>query len=373
MIIKNVQVFREDGKFCHGELGIKNGVFMEAAGADGEILDGQGMLAIPGLVDIHFHGCAGADLCDADPEALLRIAEYEASVGITSICPASMTVPETELYKIMKMAAAYKADRGARLVGINMEGPFISEKKKGAQAAENIRPCDETLFRKLQQEAGGLIRLVDIAPEIPGAMEFIEAVKGEVVVSIAHTTADYETASRALQKGASHITHLYNAMPAFSHRAPGVVGAAFDSKDCRVELICDGIHIHPSVVRATFAMFGAGRIVMISDSMRATGLSDGSYTLGGQEVFVKGSLATLSDGTIAGSVTNLMECMRTAVLKMGIPLEQAVVCASANPAKAIGIYDRYGSITPGKMADFVLLDETLRVKAVYVGGILQGQ
>ncbi|MDO4265881.1 MAG: N-acetylglucosamine-6-phosphate deacetylase [Eubacteriales bacterium] len=371
MIIKNVQVFREDGKFYHGEIGIESGIFTEASSADGEILDGQGMLAIPGLIDIHFHGCAGADFCDADPDGLLRIAEYESSVGITSICPASMTVSEAELHKIMQMAAAYKADKGAHFVGINMEGPFISAKKKGAQAAENIRNCDEALFRVLQKEAGGLIKLVDIAPETPGAMKFIEALKNEVVISIAHTTADYENALHALQRGASHITHLYNAMPEFSHRAPGVVGAALDSEDCRVELICDGIHIHPAVVRATFKMFGAERIVMISDSMRATGLSDGRYTLGGQDVVVKGARATLDDGTIAGSVTNLMECMKTAVQKMKIPLEEAIICSSANPAKAIGIYDKYGSIAPGKMADLVLLDQELNVKAVYVGGKLQ--
>ena len=368
MIIKNVKIFGEDRKFSAGEIGVKDGRFVPASEAGGDVVDGGGCLMIPGLVDIHFHGCMGDDFCDAAPETIANMARYEASAGVTSICPATMTLAEEDLHRIMRTAGAYKGTEGAKLVGINMEGPFISEKKKGAQAADHIRKCDVGLFEKLQEESGGLIRLVDIAPENEGAMEFIDKVKDNVVVSIAHTVADYETASEALRRGASHVTHLYNAMPPLNHREPGVIGAARDDEKCHVELICDGIHLHPSVVRATFAMFGAERIILISDSMRAAGLSDGKYTLGGQDVFVKGSLATLADGTIAGSVTDLMGCMRTVVRKMGIPLEDAVACASANPAKEIGIYDRCGSITVGKDADFILMDEDMNVKAVYVCG-----
>ncbi|OUP83297.1 N-acetylglucosamine-6-phosphate deacetylase [Lachnoclostridium sp. An169] len=368
MIIKNVKIFGEDKKFAEGEIGVEGGRFVPVSEAGGDMVDGEGCLMIPGLVDIHFHGCVGDDFCDASLEAVANMAKYEASVGVTSICPATMTLAEEELHNIMKTAGAYRGTEGAKLVGINMEGPFISEKKKGAQAAEHIRKCDVQLFEKLQEESGGLIRLVDIAPENEGAMEFIDAVKDKVVVSIAHTVADYDTASEALRRGAGHVTHLYNAMPPLNHREPGVIGAARDDEKCHVEMICDGIHIHPSVVRATFAMFGADRIILISDSMRAAGLSDGQYTLGGQDVFVKGSRATLADGTIAGSVTDLMGCLRTVVKKMGIPLEDAVACASANPAKEIGIYDRCGSITEGKDADFVLLDADLNVKAVYVCG-----
>jgi N-acetylglucosamine-6-phosphate deacetylase len=199
-------------------------------------------------------------------------------------------------------------------------------------------------------------------------MAFIDAVKDEVVLSLAHTMADYDTAREAFLRGASHVTHLYNAMPPLHHRNPGVIGAARDAENCRVELICDGIHLHPSTVRATFAMFGADRIILISDSMRAAGLSDGQYTLGGQDVSVCGPRAVLADGTIAGSVTNLMACLRTAVRKMGIPLADAVTCATMNPAKEIGIYDFCGSITPGKVADLVLLDKDLNVQAVYLNG-----
>lgn len=200
-------------------------------------------------------------------------------------------------------------------------------------------------------------------------MDFIEKKHGEVVLSLAHTAADYDTAILAFEKGASHVTHMYNAMNPFTHRAPGLVGAAADTKKVEVELICDGVHIHPAAVRATFNLFGDDRIILISDSMMATGLEDGDYSLGGQAVKVVGNLATLKDGTIAGSATNLMDCMRTAVLKMGIPMESAVKCAAVNPAKSVGIYDRCGSITPGKRANVVLLQkEDLSLRQVIVEG-----
>ena len=226
------------------------------------------------------------------------------------------------------------------------------------------------MFERLQEAAGGLFKLVDLAPEEEGAMEFIRAEKGKVVLSIAHTTADYETAKTAIEAGVTHMTHLYNAMNPIKHRAPGPIIAAADDEYCEAELICDNVHIHPAIVRNTFKMFGEDRVIFISDTMEAAGLEDGMYELGGQPVIVKGNRATLEDGTIAGSNTNLMKCMRTAVKQMGIPLEKAVKCAAVNPAKSIGIYDKYGSITPGKVANAVLLDqETLEIKGV----ILKGQ
>lgn len=370
MRFKNLHVYQENRTFHTGEVAVKDGKFTDEMSDTDEVIDGEGCYVIPGLIDIHFHGCMGDDMCDGRAEAIATLAKYEASVGVTSIAPATMTLSEDELHGIMKTAASYERHEGAKLVGINMEGPFISKAKKGAQAAEYIRLCDVELFRQLQTESGNLIKLVDIAPETEGAMEFIDAVKDEVIVSLAHTEATYEQAKQAYDRGARNATHLYNAMPAFSHRAPGVVGAALDSERCRVELICDNIHIHPSAVRATFRMFGAERIIMISDSMRATGLEDGKYTLGGQDVYVNGRKATLADGTIAGSATNLMDCIRVAVKEMGIPFETAVGCATINPAKQIGIYDRCGSITPGKDADFVILDSDLKLRAVYINGEL---
>ncbi len=371
MIIKDADVFTQDNCFVRTDVVVKDGKF--AAISDmtegaGEVIKADGLYMIPGLVDIHFHGCKGADMCDGTREALDVIAAYEASVGVTSICPATMTIPKDELVKVMKNAGEYSYNGGAHIVGINMEGPFISPSKKGAQAADNIMHCDYEYFCKLQEAANGLIKLVDIAPEEPGAMEFIDKVKDNVVVSLAHTASDYDTAKEAIERGASHATHLYNAMPPLNHRNPGVIGAVRDSGKCHAELICDGVHIHPSVIRATFAMFGAERMILISDSMRATGLDDGEYTLGGQPVSVKGNLATLHDGTIAGSATNLMDCMRYVVKKAGLSLETAVMCAASNPAKEIGIFDEAGSIAVGKRADFVLLDKELNIVGVYIDG-----
>lgn len=379
MIIKNARVFTEDGSFMQGDVVVKDGCFdsvlERTADTDAandstqqEIIDASGLIMIPGLVDIHFHGCRGADMCDGTVEALDVITSYEASVGVTSVCPATMTIPRDELLCVMKNAGDYTYHGGAHLVGINMEGPFISPSKKGAQAAENIMHCDYEYFRQLQDAANGLIKLVDIAPEEPGAFEFIDKAKDETVISIAHTAADYDTAKEAIEHGASHATHLYNAMPSLHHRNPGVIGAVRDSQKCHVELICDGVHIHPSVIRATFAMFGAERMILISDSMRATGLEDGEYTLGGQPVTVRGNLATLHDGTIAGSATNLMDCMRFAINEAGISLEEAIMCATANPAKEINIFDEAGSISVGKKADFVLLNNALDIVSVYIDG-----
>ena len=378
MIIRNALVYGEDKTFSRLDIRIEEDVFTEicpslAPSENESVLDADGLYAIPGLIDIHFHGCMGHDFCDGTVEAIDAITRYEASCGVTSVCPATMTVSPESLVQVMDAARTYNESPArpgqASLVGINMEGPFISEAKKGAQAAEHIRLCDEALFCSLQERSGGLIKLVDIAPENEGAMEFIDALHDKVTISLAHTTADYQTAKEAYDRGARHATHLYNAMPLFTHRAPGVVGAAFDSPHCRAELICDGVHIHPSVVRATFQLFGDDRMILISDSMRAAGMEDGQYTLGGQDVAVKGKYATLvSDGALAGSVTNLMDCMKTAVKEMQIPLESAIACATMNPAKAIGIYDRYGSISTGKIANLVLLDQDLNLRQVIIHG-----
>ena len=348
-----------------------DGRLLSSSSADGKTYDASGCYVIPGLTDLHFHGCMGKDFSDADPEGLEIMAKYELSQGVTQICPAGMTLLEDQLTKVCQVAAAHRdANKpGAELCGINLEGPFLSTAKKGAQKADWIHAPDVDMFRRLMAASKGLVKLVSVAPEEPGAMEFIEAVEGEVTVSIAHTTADYDTAMEAFRLGARQVTHLFNAMPPFSHRAPGVVGAALDTPICNVELICDGVHIHPSVVRATFKMFGPKRVILVSDTMRAAGMPDGDYTLGGQPVKVKGKYATLADGTLAGSVTNLMNCMRTAV-SFGIPLEDAVWAAAVNPARAIGIFSRMGSLEPGKRANVVVLDQNLELKDVFFRGEL---
>lgn len=379
MIIKNALVYTEENQFFKKDIHIVgdkiSSLINSNSKIDEEYIDAENLYAIPGLTDVHFHGCIGYDFCDGTPEAIKAIAEYEAKCGITSIAPATMTLATKELTKIFKNAASYNKEchndtvntSTASLVGINMEGPYLSHSKKGAQNEAYLIPPNLEHFRMMQAVAEGLIKLVDIAPEEKGAIDFIKVVSEEVVVSIAHTTANYEKAAEAFEAGAKNVTHLYNAMPTFSHREPGVVGAAFDASHVKVELICDGVHIAPSVVRATFKMFGDDRIILISDSMMATGLGNGEYTLGGQKVFVNGNRATLADGTIAGSTTNLMDCMKTAV-SMGISLESAVKCAAVNPAKQIGIYNQYGSITPGKYANIVLLNKDLSIHKVIIKG-----
>ena len=233
MIIKNASIYTENHTFVNGNAVVENGRFVsfsDFSEQDAQIVDAQGLYMIPGLVDIHFHGCMGADMCDGTKEALDIITRYEASIGVTSVCPATMTIAKDELLNVMKNAGDYAYNGGAHLVGINMEGPFISASKKGAQAEENILHCDYEYFCRLQKAAKGLIKLVDLAPEEPGAMEFIEKAKDEVVISLAHTASDYDTAKEAIQRGASHATHLYNAMPPLNHRNPGVIGAVRDSE-----------------------------------------------------------------------------------------------------------------------------------------------
>ncbi|MDD7390025.1 MAG: N-acetylglucosamine-6-phosphate deacetylase [Lachnospiraceae bacterium] len=378
MIIQNAGVFDAEKGFVKKTLyldGEKITEDVKAAEKDGQVLDAEGLMAIPALVDIHFHGCDGVDFCDGTEESIARIAAYELKSGIGAICPATMTFDEERIGRIADAAAAHVNGTGADLVGMNMEGPFISMKKKGAQNGAYIHKPDAEMFLRLQKRAGGLFRLCSLAPEEPGAMEFIEAVKNSTVVSVAHTCTDYETACEAFQRGASHVTHLYNAMPGLTHREPGPIAAAWEN-GASVELIADGIHIHPAMVRLAFSLFGDDRVVLISDSMMAAGLPDGDYELGGQAVTVNGSKAVLTDDpqTIAGSVTNLMNCMRTAVLSMGIPLESAVKAAACNPAKVIGVSDSYGNLTPGCFGNILLINDRLEmIYQIQRGKIMGGK
>jgi N-acetylglucosamine-6-phosphate deacetylase len=341
-----------------------------AAQAGGDEIPVDGCYVIPGLTDLHFHGCRGADFSDGDPDGLRTMAEYELSRGITQICPAGMTLDVPQLKKICQVAAQHKKRNvpGAELVGINLEGPFLSNAKKGAQNGAWLRDPDPELLLELYKLSDGLVGLVSVAPELPGALEFIGKVKDRVRVSVGHTACDYDQAMAAFQAGAKQVTHLFNTMNGFAHRQPGVVGAAADS-DCMVELICDGIHIHPSVVRVVFKLFGADRVILISDSLRAAGMPDGQYTLGGQDVTVCGPRGTLADGTLAGSVTDLMGCVRTAV-SFGIPLADAVKAAAWNPARALGIDSWAGSLEPGKAANLVVLEPDLTLRCVLLRGQL---
>jgi N-acetylglucosamine-6-phosphate deacetylase len=367
MIIRGARVFDERDGFVSRDI-FTDGEFI-VADPDGGVMDACGLYAIPGLIDIHTHGALGYEFTSCSSADVEKIARYEASRGVTAFCPTTLTMPEEILSRACGEISSARASDGAAVAGINLEGPFVSEKKLGAQNPAHVRPPDVGMFRRLQAAAKGTVKILAAAPEVEGAMELIRELSGEVACSAAHTAADYVTAMAAFDAGASLVTHLYNAMPPFHHRAPGVIGAAADATGCAAELICDGVHIHPAVVRATLRMFGTRRIVFVSDSMMATGLSDGEYSLGGLAVRVEGRKATLvNGGSIAGSATDLMGCMVTAVRDMGIPLHDAVTCASVNPARVIGASGERGSLSPGRIADVVLLDESLEIRGVVLRG-----
>lgn len=359
-----------DGRFVRGGFSVENGRFahvLEDVPGPAEDLDGA--LVIPGLVDIHVHGCAGADFSDGDYAGLVRMARYLARRGVTSFAPASMTLPYDALDKAFHATARLRREGladGARLMGIQMEGPFLSREKRGSQNPAYLRLPDWDRFLRLYDAAEGLLRIVDVAPELPGAVEFTRRASEKCRVSVAHTAAGYDQAAAVFDAGATHLTHLFNAMSGIHHRHPGPIGAASERENVTAELICDGIHVHPSAVRMAFRLF-PGRICLISDALRCCGMADGSYSLGGQEILLSGGVARLTGGAIAGSAADLYQCMRRAV-SFGIPREQAVWAATALPARVIGRESETGAIADGRAADFVICGGELEPEAVYLGG-----
>ena len=373
MLLIHAKYLDEDFRLVQGDIEIEDGKILRVGKdlprkEEDLAVDCAGSYTVvPGFVDVHIHGCAGADTCDATREALEAMAAFLLAHGVTSFCPTTMTTSR-ETIQAALLAAKDMMDHpmegGARVVGVNMEGPFIAKERKGAQKEEDILPPDFPLFQQFYEESGGIVRLVDVAPEQPGGLEFVEKASQLCTVSIAHTTADYDQAKAAFDKGVTHATHLFNAMSGLHHRKPGVVGAVFDDSRVRGELICDGFHIHPAVLRAAFRLLG-DRALIVSDSMRANGMPEGeAFDLGGQMVTVHQGKALLPDGTIAGSVTNLHHEIKNLV-SFGVPFEQAVKAATLLPARAIGLDGEIGSIAPGKRADLVVLDENLDIAAVY--------
>ena len=326
-------------------------------------LDATGGYVIPGLVDIHTHGAVGEDFSDGKPQGLQPLADYYAAHGVTSYLATTMTLKEEVLTPAMHAVRDFKPGGGAKCAGVHLEGPFLSFAKRGAQAAENLHKPDAALFHRLNEASGGRVKLVTVACEEEGAIPFIRELSQVCTVSLGHTTADYDTAMAGFRAGATHATHLYNGMPSFLHRAPGVIGAAFDA-GASVELICDGLHIHPSVIRATCQLFG-DKLNLISDSLRCAGMPDGDYELGGQPIVVKNHKATLLDGTLAGSSISMLDAVRN-VVNFGLPLEAAVYAASTAPAQAVGL--DVGVLEVGRPADLVVLDKALDLKAVFVDG-----
>ena len=375
MIIKNGQVFNSNGRFIPADVELAGDRIVKVAPAGtlhgDEELDAAGKYVTPGFVDIHIHGAAGSDFCDGmdgSDKYVRAMQKYLGSQGVTSFLGTTMAFSEEILDRIFDTARPIFGQEGygAVLRGVNMEGPFFNKAKKGAQAEEYIIDPDWEMFQRLWERSGHNIRLVDVAPELPGALEFAQKASKLCTVSVAHTCATYEQATDGFANGFTHTTHLFNAMPAFTHRAPGVVGAASDFAE-HIEMICDGIHLNPSVVRAVFNMFGPDRVCIISDAMQACGMPNGEYSLGGQKVFMTDGLATLADGTIAGSATCQAEGFRRAV-KFGVPLESALKAATINPAKAAGLYDEVGSIAVGKRADVLVLGADLHPEHIFIGG-----
>lgn len=371
MNYKNAMVYTPGFRFEHGAFSVENGRFSNVLGQPGpDAVDLNGAYVIPGLIDVHTHGNSGYDFCDGSDDGMYVMAKYMASVGVTSFAPTSLTLPYDQLATAYATAVRLleKAPEGVSAIrGIHMEGPFFSMKKKGAQNGEYIRNPDYEAFRALNAGCGNLIKIADVAPELPGAVEFITKASKDCTVSLAHTDTSYEDAVRGIEAGATHITHLYNGMNPIHHRSPGPIVAGTEYDNVSAELISDGLHAHPAAVRFAFRIFGASRIVLISDSLRCCGMPDGELELGGQKAYLSGGVARLADGTIAGSATNVYECMLRAI-SFGIPKEDAIRAATWNPARQLGCLGEVGSIENGKQADFIVCDANLNREAIYLAG-----
>lgn len=358
MILKNAKILTDNFQFH--TLDIR---FQETITEIGENLNAQnepqadasGMFLIPGLVDIHTHGALGFDAMDEECD-FKRWQHYLLTNGITTFLPTTVTGTEKEIISALKRLE--DAD------GINLEGPFLSLAKKGAHAADKIIEIDLDLLNKIKQQ----VKITTVAPEVGDNLKKIRAVtEMGIKVSVGHTAADYETAQKAFATGATHATHMFNAMPPLHHREPGTLGAAIENDSVFCEVIADGFHLHPSVVRLLYQALGADRMVLISDCLSATGVPDGEYKSGGLTVYVRDQQARLSDGTIAGSTSHLMTIVRCAV-SFGIPLADAVKMASITPARAVGFDHDRGSICVGKRADLVLLKPDLSIASVFYRG-----
>lgn len=372
MFYKNARIFTDDFQFHTGAFEVVDGKFgaILPDTVPEDAVDLGGATVIPGLIEVHSHGNTNHDFSDGDYEGLVAMARYYLSCGITSFAPASMTLDYGTLGKAFATArrlADEKPEGCSVLRGIQMEGPYFSYKKKGAQNADYLKDPDFEGFQKLYNDCGGLIRIVDVAPELPGAEDFVRQASKLCTVSIAHTDSDYDHAKAAVDAGVTHLTHLYNAMPGISHRAPGVIPAASENPNVRAEIICDGIHIHPAAVRLGFAMF-PGRMILVSDSGRCAGLPDGAqFDLGGQSAWLRDGVGKLADGTIACSATNLYQCMLNC-LRWQIREEDVIKAATYNPACALGVEDQVGSIATGKTADFLVCTSRYATRRVFLAG-----
>ena len=365
MTFKNIAYFNGSA-LLYGDVTVENGVITDATVHGTHIPAGTDYL-IPGLVDVHLHGNSGHDFSDGDAHGNAAMLRFLAQNGTLTCCPTTMALPEDVLADACHAIIGTQPADGARVAGIHLEGPFFHPAKKGAQPECNLKHPDAAMILRLQEVAQGAVRILSFAPELPGSGEMIATLKDQMVLSAAHTTADYDTAAAAICAGVTHVTHLFNAMPPLLHRDPGLIGAAAEAPQVNAELICDGIHVHPAMVRAAFSLFGADRICLISDAMSACGMPNGNYSLGGQAVQVTDGRATLADGTLAGSASTLFFCLQQAI-RFGIPAADAVKAATLNPARVLGLDTEIGRVAPGYRADLLLCDSDWNLTQVYLQG-----
>jgi N-acetylglucosamine-6-phosphate deacetylase len=332
-------------------------------------LDLTGLTVLPGFIDLHIHGCAGADTCDGTPEALDKMSIYLASKGVTSFCPTTMTVSPDELERVLQNVnnVMVRGTKGARILGVHMEGPYISPEKCGVHNADFIKKPDIDEFLQLVSEYPGLIKIIDVAPECDTSEEFIEKAGKICTVSFSHSAADYDAAMKSFDRGITHVTHLFNAMSGINHRSPGAASAVLDHPDVHAELICDKLHIHPAVLRLAFKVLGENRTIIISDAMRAAGEPDGNYLLGGQKVTVMNKRTSFADGRMAGSTTDIYSEVKN-LIGIGVPWRQVIKSATINPALQLKAGSLVGSIRAGKMADLLIVDENMAICMVIING-----
>ncbi len=336
--------------------------------AGAEVVDAGGNYVSPGFIDMHIHGYLGADVSDGDPDGVRTMARGIVRNGVTSFLPTTMTVSEDEILAALDSVRSVKDESetwdGARILGVNLEGPFINPKKKGAQAEEHIKKPDASFIKR----NADIIRITTVAPEMDENCAAIREITADtdVRVSVGHTDATYEEALAGIEAGASHITHLFNAQTPLHHRKPGVVTAAL-KYPVSCELIADTFHVHPGLFGLVYAI-KKDKLVLITDCTRAGGMPDGEYSLGGQKTFVKGIQCLLEDGTIAGSVLKMNHAVRNLRDHAGIDVAEAVACASLDPAKVLGIDGEYGSLEPGKRADVIIFDENIEIKKAIISG-----
>lgn len=364
-VIENVIVYQLD-KAAHGYVVIDGEYIHEIGegvynGAIDQRIDGQGQHLLPGFIDIHIHGGYGQDTMDADLQALRILSEGLLTEGTTSFLATTMTENMERVAEAMEAAVQFSHHNGAELIGIHMEGPFISADKVGAQNPQYVIAPTIEQINRLQQRADGMIKIITMAPEVNGAMDVIQSLGKDIIISLGHTAADYDQMNEAAQRGARHITHLYNAATGFNHRQPGAFAAAWLNDQFSVECIVDGVHSHPAAVLLAYRLKGIDKLMLITDSMRAKGMPDGAYELGGQLVYKTGESAVLSDGTLAGSVLTMNGALRNLMQFTGVPLEKAWRTASYNQAAALGMLHDRGSIEKGKYADLVLVDQEINV------------